>query len=175
MSALRAGTVAAATGVAPTDLERSWVEPRALRSLLLTVATWIAALLAAVPLVSVLYRLIVNGAPRLGYAVFAELPPAGFEQGGGFGNAVLGTIVMVGLAALVAIPIGVLAAVFLAEFGPGSSLSSVARFAAKTLTGFPSVLAGAFAYATLVFATGPYSAPAGGVALAVLMLPTVLL
>jgi len=177
MSVAPPGAVAAATSVAPSvaDLERSWLEPRALRSLLLTVATWVAALLAAVPLVSVLYRLILSGAPRLGYAVFVELPPAGFEQGGGFGNAVVGTIVMVGLAALVAIPVGVLAAVFLAEFGPASSLSRAARFAAKTLTGFPSVLAGAFAYATLVFVTGTYSALAGGVALAVLMLPTVIL
>jgi len=160
---------------AQADLTRSWLDRRALRSLLLTSATWAAALMAAVPLVSVLYMLVVRGGARLGREVFVDLPPAGFELGGGFGNAVVGTIVMVGLAALVAIPLGVVAAVFLAELGPASSLARVARFATKTLTGFPSVLAGVFAYAAIVLTTGTYSAPAGGLALAVLMLPTVIL
>ena len=68
-----------------------------------------------------------------------------------------------------------MAAVFLAEFGPESRLASAVRFCAKTLTGLPSILAGVFAYAAVVLATGTYSAPAGGVALALLMLPTVML
>ena len=72
-------------------------------------------------------------------------------------------------------PFGVLAAVYLAELGPTSRLAQAARFAAKTLTGLPSILAGVFAYAVVVLVTGTYSAPAGGVALAVLMLPTVVL
>ena len=175
MSIAGHGAAATATVGAPAQLTRSWLDRRALRSLLLTSATWAAALMAAVPLVSVLYMLVVRGGARLGREVLVELPPAGFELGGGFGNAVMGTIVMVGLAALVAIPLGVLAAVFLAELGPSSSLARVARFATKTLTGFPSVLAGVFAYAAIVLTTGTYSAPAGGLALAVLMLPTVIL
>jgi phosphate transport system permease protein len=175
MSIAGHGAAATATVGAPAQLTRSWLDRRALRSLLLTSATWAAALMAGVPLVSVLYMLVVRGGARLGREVFVELPPAGFELGGGFGNAVVGTIVMVGLAALVAIPLGVLAAVFLAELGPASSLARVARFATKTLTGFPSVLAGVFAYAAIVLTTGTYSAPAGGLALAVLMLPTVIL
>ena len=175
MSIAGHGAATAATVGAQADLTRSWLDRRALRSLLLTSATWAAALMAAVPLVSVLYMLVVRGGARLGREVFVELPPAGFELGGGFGNAVMGTIVMVGLAALVAIPLGVVAAVFLAELGPASSLARVARFATKTLTGFPSVLAGVFAYAAIVLTTGTYSAPAGGLALAVLMLPTVIL
>ena len=82
---------------------------------------------------------------------------------------------MVGIAALIAIPVGIMAAIFLAELGPVSKLASVARFAAKTLTGLPSILAGVFAYAAVVLTTGTYSAPAGGFALAVLMLPIVVL
>jgi len=156
-------------------LERSPLERRALKSLFLTAAVWIAATIAAIPLVSVLYMLIVRGGSRLGLALFVELPPAGFEMGGGFGNAIVGTIVMVGLAGLFSIPLGVVAAVFLAEFGPNSRLSQVARFAAKTMTGLPSILAGVFAYAVVVLTTGTYSAPAGALALAVLMLPTVVL
>ncbi len=82
---------------------------------------------------------------------------------------------MVGLASLISIPLGVLSAVFLAELGPNSRLAQVARFATKTLTGLPSILAGVFAYAVVVLTTGTYSAPAGALALAVLMLPTVAL
>ena len=120
--------------------------------------------------------LIVRGGARLELrACSPQLPPAGFEMGGGFGNAIVGTLVMVGIAALISIPLGVLAAVFLAELGPSSRLAAAARFAAKVLTGFPSILAGVFAYAVVVLATGTYSALAGGVALAVLMLPTVIL
>jgi phosphate transport system permease protein len=96
-------------------------------------------------------------------------------MGGGFGNAIVGTLVTVGIGGLLAIPLGVLAAVYLAELGPRSRLSQVARFATKTLTGMPSILAGVFAYAVVVLATGTYSAPAGGLALAVLMVPTVIL
>ncbi len=151
------------------------IEGRALRSILLSTLTWVSALLASVPLFSVLYMLITRGGARLNMEVFTSLPPAGFEMGGGFGNALIGTFVMVGIAALIAIPVGIMAAIFLAELGPHSKLASVARFAAKTLTGLPSILAGVFAYAMVVITTGTYSAPAGGVALAVLMVPIVVL
>jgi phosphate transport system permease protein len=87
----------------------------------------------------------------------------------------VGTLVMVGIAALISVPFGILAAVFLAEFGPDSKTAAAVRFCAKTLTGLPSILAGVFAYAAVVLLTGTYSAPAGGVALALLMLPTVML
>jgi phosphate transport system permease protein len=171
------GVPASANGVeTPVPrLQRSPFEARALRSLLLTSGAWAAALVAAVPLVSVLYMLIVRGGSRLGWELFVELPPAGFEMGGGFGNAIVGTLVVVGIASLIAIPVGVLAAVFLAELGPDRPLTRAARFATKTLTGLPSILAGVFAYAVVVLLTGTYSAPAGGIALAVLMLPTVVL
>jgi phosphate transport system permease protein len=157
------------------SLRRSVFDRRALTSLALTAAAWAAAIIAAVPLVSVLYMLMVRGGARLHWSVFTELPPAGFEMGGGFGNAIVGTLVMVGIGALLSIPVGILAAVFLAELGPDSRLAQAARFAAKTLTGLPSILAGVFAYAAVVLVTGSYSAPAGGLALAVLMLPTVVL
>ena len=172
----RDATVAMTDGVPSRALlERSSFEPRALRSLLLTIGAWAAAIIAGVPLVSVLYMLIVRGGSRLSWELFVELPPAGFEMGGGFGNALVGTVVVVGIAELVGVPIGVLAAVFLAELAPDGRLAQVTRFATKTLTGMPSILAGVFAYAVVVLMTGTYSAPAGGIALAVLMLPTVVL
>jgi len=161
--------------VATVRLHRSAFEPRAFRSGLLTAGAWAAAIIAGIPLVSVLYMLIVRGGTRLGIETLTALPPAGFEMGGGYGNAIVGTLVTVGIGGLLAIPLGVLAAVYLAELGPRSRLSQVARFATKTLTGMPSILAGVFAYAVVVLATGTYSAPAGGLALAVLMVPTVIL
>ncbi len=82
---------------------------------------------------------------------------------------------MVGIAMLLSVPLGILAAVFLAEFGPDNKISQVARFCAKTMTGLPSILAGVFAYAAVVLLTGTYSAPAGGIALALLMIPTIML
>ncbi|HZO43620.1 MAG TPA: phosphate ABC transporter permease PstA [Methylomirabilota bacterium] len=156
-------------------MRRSPLERRALRSGLLTGGAWAAAIIASVPLVSVLYMLIVRGGARLHWDLLIELPPAGFEMGGGFGNAVVGTLVMVGLAAFISVPVGIVCAVFLAELGPHSTLASAVRFAAKTLTGLPSILAGVFAYASVVLVTGTYSAPAGALALAVLMVPTVVL
>jgi phosphate transport system permease protein len=82
---------------------------------------------------------------------------------------------MVAIAAVISIPIGILAATYLAELSPDSRLAGTARFLAKVLTGFPSILAGVFVYAIIVLAMGSYSALAGGVSLAVLMLPTVVL
>jgi phosphate transport system permease protein len=157
------------------SLERSLFEPRALVSSVLTGFLWIVAIVASVPLFSVLYRLIVQGGNKLSLDVFTQLPPAGFEQGGGFGNAIAGTLVTVGFGALFSIPMGIFAAIYLSEIQQHGKLTSVARFCAKTLTGLPSILAGVFAYAAVVMVTGTFSALAAGVALSILMLPTVVL
>ncbi len=157
------------------QLESSFFEGRALRSRLLTIGVWGAAILASVPLFSVLYMLILRGGARLNLELFTELPPAGFELGGGIGNAIVGTLVMVGIAALISVPVGILAGVYLADLGPDTKVANAARFLAKTLTGLPSILAGVFIYAAVVLAMGSYSAIAGGIALAVTMLPTVVL
>jgi len=170
MTDLTAATDLTSPAGAMPSLQRRF-EGRALRSLVLTTLVWTGALLASVPLISVLYMLIMRGGARLSLEVFTELPPTGFETGGGFGNAMAGTFVMVGIAAAIAVPVGIMAAIFLAELGPDSKLAN----AAKMLTGLPSILAGVFAYALVVMTTGTYSAPAGGVALAVLMLPIVVL
>ena len=122
--------------------------------------------------------MLVQGGSRLFGSDIAEvltgLPPAGFEMGGGIGPAIVGTLIMVALAAAISVPLGILAAIYLAMLDPSSKTAGTARFLAKVLTGFPSILAGVFVYAVLVVSFG-YSALAGGVALAVLMLPTVVL
>jgi phosphate transport system permease protein len=157
------------------NLRHNALEPRSLTNVFLTVGAWAVAFLGAVPLFSVLYMLVVKGGARLGTELFTELPPAGFEIGGGIGNAIQGTLVTVAIASAISIPIALLAAVYLAEFRPDSKIATTARFLSKVLTGFPSILAGVFVYAAVVLLMGTYSALAGGVALAVLMLPTVTL
>lgn len=157
------------------SLHRAPLELRALKSGILTGLTWIAALLASVPLFSVIYELVVAGGSRLSWETLTALPPSAFDPGGGFGNAIIGTGVMVGIATLISVPIGILAAVYLAILDPDSKLAHTVRFLAKVLTGFPSILAGVFVYAAMVVTMKSYSALAGGVALAVLMLPTIVL
>jgi phosphate transport system permease protein len=156
-------------------LQRHLIEGRALKSLILSILTWLAAILASVPLFSVIYMLVVKGGARISLETLTALPPAGFETGGGFGNAIVGTLAMVGIGAALSVPIGILAAVYLAILGPDSKLAAISRFLAKVMTGLPSILAGVFAYAAMVVVMGTYSALAGGVALAVLMLRTVVL
>jgi phosphate transport system permease protein len=157
------------------DLEKSLRHPRTLFSAILSTVTAGLTLLAMVPLFSVLFRLIYEGGARLGTALFVELPPAAGMVGGGIGNAILGTLLIVGIATAISVPIGILAAIYLAEYGPETRTAAAVRFVAKVLTGLPSILAGVFAYTAVVLVTGTFSAPAGGVALALLMLPTVLL
>ncbi len=158
-----------------SELEKSLRRPRTLIDLLLSGLVAAMTLLALIPLFSVVWMLAWRGGHSLTLSVFTQLPPAPLEEGGGFGNAILGTLVMVALAALISIPFGILSAVFLAETGPQSRLASAVRFAAKVLTGFPSILAGVFAYGALVLLMGGYSAIAGAVALFILMLPTIVL
>jgi phosphate transport system permease protein len=157
------------------QLEKSLRSPRTFLSAFLSVLTGAMTLLAMVPLFSVLLMLIVRGGERLSVELFTQLPPAAGMSEGGIGNAILGTLLMVGIAALISVPVGIMAAVYMAEFGPGTKTASAVRFVAQILTGLPSILAGVFAYAAVVVLTGTFSAPAGGVALSLLMLPTVLL
>jgi len=156
------------------DLSRNLWNARALKNAALSWLTWLIAGIGAVPLVSVIFMLVSEGGQRIDTEALIALPPVGFELDGGFGNAILGTLVMVGIASCVSIPLGIVAAVFMALIAPQSKISKTSKFIAKTLTGFPSILAGLFTYSIMVEVWG-YSAYAGGVALAVLMLPTVVL
>jgi len=160
-------------GVDFSQLEHSLRRPRTLMDFALNTGITIITLAALVPLFSVVWMLLWRGGQRLSLALFTELPPAPLEQGGGFGNAIVGTLVIVGIAVLFSVPFGLLTALYLAQ--SRSKMAEVARFCAKVLTGFPSILAGVFAYSVIVLATGSFSAIAGAVALSVLMLPTIIL
>jgi len=144
-------------------------------SYLMSVLTGAATLAALLPLFSVLYLLVVRGSAALSLEALRELPPAAMTVGGGFGNAIVGTFVIVAIATLISVPLGILCAIYIAEFGPDTRTAAAVRFASKVLTGLPSIIAGVFAFASVVVLTGGFSAPAGGVALALLMLPTIVL
>jgi phosphate transport system permease protein len=131
--------------------------------------------LTLVPLFSIVFLVLQKGLPLLNLQVFTQLPPAPGLTGGGFGNAIQGTAVMVLIALLISTPLGVLSAIYVGEYNPRSRLSNLVRFVAKLLTGIPSIICGVFAFSVLVLSTGTSSALAGGVALAVLTLPTILL
>jgi len=157
------------------QLERSLRRPRTLFSFCMSALCALMALLAAVPLLSVLLMLVWRGGARLSPALFTELPPAAGMTGGGIGNAIVGSLLVVLVAAGISIPVGVLGGVYLAEINPEGRAAVVVRFSAKLLTGLPSILAGVFAYTTVVLLTGRFSPLAGGIALAVLMLPIIML
>ncbi|MEZ4220249.1 MAG: phosphate ABC transporter permease PstA [Polyangiaceae bacterium] len=131
-----------------------------------------ATVVAIIPLGLVLYYVTVRGIGGLDWDFFTQLPKPVGEPGGGVANGIVGTLELVGLACLFGIPPGVLAGVYLAEFG-GGKLASVVRFSADVLSGVPSIVVGIFVYTIVVLRTKQFSALAGGIALAVIMLPTV--
>jgi phosphate transport system permease protein len=126
---------------------------------------------ALVPLVSVLWLVVSRGLGGLSLAFFTALPTPVGEIGGGVGNAIVGTVMMVGLASLLGLPVGIGAGVFLAERGDGR-IGNLVRFVAEILSGVPSIVIGIVAYGLVVIPTRGFSALAGAAALAVLMIPT---
>jgi phosphate transport system permease protein len=148
---------------------------RLLRNRCLTGLCIALSLLTLLPLLSIIILLLRNGLPLLAPSLFTQLPPAPGQEDGGFGNAIIGTLVMVGVSLLFAVPLGILAAIYVTEYAPVSRLANAVRFVAKLLTGIPSIICGVFAFAAVVMTTHRFSALAGGIALSILILPTILL
>ncbi len=140
-----------------------------------TVAMAGAGLCAAVALVSLLAVLVWlggKGIPALDLAFFTELPKPVGEPGGGMANAIAGTLIVLGIACAIAVPVGMGAGVYLAEYGR-NRLGGVVRFTCDVLTGVPSIAVGIYVYILMVLTSKQFSALAGGVSLAVIMLPIV--
>src|SRR5262249_16730881 len=125
-------------GVDLGKLEVSLRSPRTFFSALFSGVAVGASLVACIPLFSVLAMLIYRGGAQLSWEALTSTPPSAMASGGGFGNAIIGTLTMVGIAALISVPAGILAASYLAFLGPTSRLSGIVRFCAKLLTGLPS-------------------------------------
>jgi len=132
----------------------------------------LSAVIALIPLILILAYVILQGASALSIEFLTQLPKPVGETGGGMGNAIVGSLMLIGIASVLGLPIGVLAGTFLAEYR-SPRLSWTVRLLADILSGVPSIIVGVFVYTLLVLTIGHFSALAGGVALAILMLPTV--
>lgn len=154
------------------SLKRNPTSPRTLFGLIMSGIAGLFTLIAIVPLFIILTYLLTKGISSLSLSVFTELPPPPLVDGGGFGNAIIGTVIMVGIGALISVPLGVMAAIYLSEFQEGKA-SDWIRFATNVLSGVPSIIVGVFAYSAVVLTTRSYSAWAGGFALSILMLPII--
>jgi phosphate transport system permease protein len=133
----------------------------------------LATILVIAPLVAIFGYLIVKGASSLNLAFFTQIPKPEGEMGGGMANAIVGSGVLLGIASALGIPIGIGGGIYLAEFGRGTRLANAVRFTADVLNGVPSIVMGIAAYALIVVPMHHFSAFAGGVALGIMMIPTV--
>ena len=133
----------------------------------------LAVLVALLPLFLILFDLVVKGAGSLSADFFTRTPAPAGESGGGVAHAIVGTLIIVGTASLIGLPIGIAAGIYCAEY-PGSRLTWLTRFVADVMNGTPSIVVGVFAWAWIVATQKHFSALAGSAALAMLMVPMVL-
>ena len=144
---------------------------RTLGDRLMTVACAGCVALALVPLASLLWLVVSRGAPALGWAFLSGLPKPVGEPGGGIGNGLVGSAIMLALSSAIGLPVGIGAGLFLASHGDGL-FGGVVRFLAEVLAGVPSIVVGLAVYAWVVRPMHRFSALAGALALAILMVPT---
>jgi len=154
--------------------ERTWRNMRrAMVNRLMWAGAILATLIALVPLALVLYHVLKLGLPALNWAFFTQLPKPVGETGGGMANAIVGTLILIGLASLVGLPVGMLGGIYLAEFGNGRAGGFI-RFTADVLASVPSIVIGVLVWGLVVVPMKSFSALAGGVALGVMMIPLVM-
>jgi len=132
----------------------------------------LAVVLALIPLVLIFIYVIKQGFSSLNWDFFTKMPKPVGEAGGGMANAMLGTLWLIAIAALFAIPVGIIAGVYLSEYR-GSRFASLVRFTADVLNGVPSIVIGIFAYGLAVLPVHRFSALAGGLALGFMMIPII--
>jgi phosphate transport system permease protein len=132
-----------------------------------------AAMVGIAALAWILFEVLMKGAGALNWEFFTAMPTPPLIEGGGLANAIVGTLLMTALATLIAVPVGLLAGVYLAEFGHDSRLTVSVRFLANALMGTPSIIIGLFIYTLIVVPTRTFSGYAGAVALAIIMLPVI--
>ena len=150
----------------------TWSAWRKLLSSIFVGACALSVLIALVPLAFVLFFVVSQGVQSLSLDFFTNMPRPVGEPGGGMANAIVGTLILTGLAASMAVPLGVVSGIYLSEY-PGTLFTSVVRFAADTLNGVPSIVIGVFAYGVAVLPFKQFSALAGGLALGTMMIPII--
>jgi phosphate transport system permease protein len=132
----------------------------------------LAALIVTVPLFLILGTVVVRGLGTFNWAFLTQIPKPIGEEGGGMGNAILGSILLLGFASLIGVPLGIGAGIFLAEYGR-NKFGNVVRFTADVLNGVPSVVIGMTAWALVVVPQGHFSLISGSVALGIMMIPVI--
>jgi phosphate transport system permease protein len=140
----------------------------------------LATILVVTPLIAIFIYLVYKGASSLNLAFFTQLPKPPGETGGGMANAIVGSAMLLALASAIGVPVGIGGGIYLAEFGRGTRLANAIRFTADVLNGVPSIVMGVAVYALIIKPkiawlpfTGHFSAFSGGVALGIMMIPTV--
>jgi len=133
----------------------------------------LSVLVALVPLALILFYVLSQGVSSLNWAFLTRMPAPVGEPGGGMANAIVGSLIVSGLGAIFAIPIGIISGIYAAEYA-GTRLANAVRFAADTLNGVPSIVIGVFAYGIAVLPFRQFSALAGGVALGIMMVPLIM-
>ena len=134
--------------------------------------TFVATLIAIIPLVFIFYYTISKGITYLNLDFFIQMPKPVGESGGGMANAIVGTLILIGLGGAIGIPVGIMTGTYLSEFG-NNKFASAVRFLTDVLSGIPSIVVGVVAYTLIVVPMKKFSALAGGVALGILMIPTI--
>ena len=132
----------------------------------------LTVLIVLAPLIAIFGDLVYRGASSLNWAFFTQTPKPVGEAGGGMANAIVGSVLILGIASVIGVPFGIGAGIYLAEFGR-NRLGSMIRFTADVLNGVPSIVMGIVAFAIVVLYQKHFSALAGGVALAIMMVPTI--
>jgi phosphate transport system permease protein len=133
----------------------------------------LSTILVVTPLVVIFGYLLYKGASSLTLAFFTNVPKPVGETGGGMANAIVGSAVLLGIGSAIGVPVGIAAGIFLAEFGQGGRLANIVRFTADVLNGVPSIVMGIAIYSLIVLPQRHFSAFAGGVALGIMMVPTI--
>lgn len=133
----------------------------------------LSTILVIAPLVAIFIYLLYKGASSLNLAFFTQIPKPVGENGGGMANAIVGSGLLLIIGSLLGVPIGIAAGIFLAEFGRGTKLANMVRFTADVLNGVPSIVMGIAVYSLIVLPQKHFSALAGGVALGIMMIPTI--
>lgn len=158
---------------APSRVQRTErMARRRRKGSLMTVVVWGAALLSVLPLILIAAHLIIGGARVLSPTFFTALPAPPGVSGGGVANGVAGTLVLLGIASVIGMPIGLGAGLYLAEHGR-TRLATIVRYLSDVLSGLPSIVVGIFAWELIVRPSGQFSALAGGFALGMIMIPLV--
>ncbi|NJD21881.1 MAG: phosphate ABC transporter permease PstA [Melioribacter sp.] len=134
--------------------------------------TFIAALAAIIPLVLIFYYTISKGITYLNIDFFVAMPKPVGESGGGMANAIVGTLILIGIGGAIGIPVGIMTGTYLSEFG-NNKFGYIVRFLTDVLSGIPSIVVGVVAYTMVVVPMKHFSALAGGIALGILMIPTI--